>query len=97
MTTAVTAVALALGITTSASTVPATRVASAQLTHEETIHTTTNHPWLTADPGWVLVGDLKPGERVVTLDGHTTSVVAWVHVVPGQADMYSLTVANDHV
>src|SRR5260221_948691 len=28
----------------------------------ETIHTTANHPWLTADRSWVQAGDLKPGE-----------------------------------
>ncbi|HEV2237494.1 MAG TPA: hypothetical protein VGR57_12600 [Ktedonobacterales bacterium] len=36
---------------------------------DETIHTTANHPWLTADRGWVLAGDLRLGERVVRLDG----------------------------
>ena len=38
----------------------------------ETIHTTANHPWLTADRGWVLAGDLRVGEAVVTLDGKTS-------------------------
>lgn len=61
----------------------------------ELIHTTANHPWLTSDRGWVQAGDLKPGEAVVTLDGASSTVV-WVHIVPGQADMYNLTVANDH-
>jgi hypothetical protein len=61
----------------------------------ETIHTTANHPWLTADRGWVQAGDLRSGELLVTLSG-TTSTVAWVQVVPGQADRYNLTVANDH-
>jgi hypothetical protein len=61
----------------------------------ETIHTTASHPWLTADRGWVVSGDLQVGERVVTLGGGT-GVVAWVHVVPGQADRYNLTVAKDH-
>lgn len=61
----------------------------------ETIHTTSNHPWLTADRGWVEAGQLRPGEPVVTLSG-ATETVAWVHVVAGQADMYNLTVAKDH-
>lgn len=61
----------------------------------ETIHTTANHPWLTADRGWVEAGQLQPGEAVVTLNG-SSGTVAWVHTVPGQADMYNLTVANDH-
>jgi RHS repeat-associated protein len=61
----------------------------------ETIHTTANHPWLTADRGWVEASDLQLGEQVVTLSG-ATSTVAWVQVVPGQADYYNLTVAKDH-
>lgn len=40
-------------------------------------------------------GDLQPGEPLVTLGGGTGSVV-WVHVVPGQAERYDLTVAHDH-
>jgi hypothetical protein len=43
----------------------------------------------------VTTGDLRPGERVVTLGGGT-SAVAWVHEVPGQAARYNLTVAKDH-
>ena len=35
----------------------------------ETIHTTANHPWLTSDRGWVVAGDLREGEPVVTLNG----------------------------
>jgi hypothetical protein len=62
---------------------------------DETIHTTANHPWLTAGRGWVPAGDLHVGEAVVTLDGGT-STVATVRVVPGQVDYYNLTVANDH-
>jgi hypothetical protein len=36
---------------------------------DETIHTTTNHPWQTADRGRVQAGDLQPDKRVVTLNG----------------------------
>ena len=43
----------------------------------------------------MLAGNLKPGERIVTLAG-STETVAWVRVVAGQADMYNLTVAQDH-
>ncbi len=39
-------------------------------------------------------GESRPGEQVMTLDGGTNTV-AWMHMVPGQADMYNLTVAND--
>ena len=45
--------------------------ANADAAGGETIHTTANHPWLTADRGWVQAGELKPGESVVTLDGVT--------------------------
>jgi hypothetical protein len=38
---------------------------------DETIRTTNNHPWLTADRGWMLAGDLRVGEHVVRLDGTT--------------------------
>lgn len=43
----------------------------------------------------MLAGDLHAGEPVRTLDGQTATV-AWVHTVPGQADYYNLTVADDH-
>jgi hypothetical protein len=50
---------------------------------------------LAVDRGWVQAGDLHVGEQVVRLHGSTNTVAA-VRVVPGQADMYNLTVANDH-
>lgn len=56
---------------------------------------TAAHSWLTADRGWVAAGDLRPGEAVVRLGGGT-STVASVQIIPGQADMYNLTVAHDH-
>lgn len=61
----------------------------------DTVHTTANHPWLTADRGWVPAGELRSGETVKTLAGGTATV-AWVQPVAGQVDMYTLTVANDH-
>jgi hypothetical protein len=62
---------------------------SQRTTTSETIHTTANHPWLTADRGWVAAGELRADEPLMTLGG-TTSTVAWVQVTPGQADMYNL-------
>jgi hypothetical protein len=62
---------------------------------QETVHTTANHPWLTADHGWVPAGLLKPGEQLVTIGGGA-GTVAQVRPVAGQADMYNLTVAHDH-
>ena len=48
----------------------------------ETIHTTANHPWLTADHGWTLAGTLQVGEPVREADG-ATAIVAAVRVIPG--------------
>ncbi len=61
----------------------------------ETIHTTANHPWLTADRGWVVAGALRSGEVVVTLDGQR-GVVVTTQAVAGHAAMDTLTVAEDH-
>ncbi len=61
----------------------------------ETIHTTANHPWLTADRGWVVAGALRSGEVVVTLDGQR-GVVVTTQAVAGHAAMDTLTVADDH-
>lgn len=62
---------------------------------DETIHPTASHPWLTADRGWQRAGVLRVGEPVVTADGSSTVVIA-LHVVPGAADMWDLTVSNVH-
>jgi RHS repeat-associated protein len=70
-------------------------VVQASTSHEETIHTTANHPWLTADRGWVLAGNLRVGEPVVRGDG-TTAVVALVQVVPGAGTMYDLEISHIH-
>jgi hypothetical protein len=61
----------------------------------ETVHTTANHPWLTADRGWVAAGDLTVGEQVVRADNSAARVVG-VRVVPGAADYYNLTVSRLH-
>ena len=63
--------------------------------HDETIHTTANHPWLTADHGWLVAGKLQVGEPVREADG-STAVVERLHVVPGAANMWDLTVSNIH-
>ncbi len=69
--------------------------ANTNASRDETIHTTANHPWLTADRGWVQAGDLRLGERVVGLDGTTATMVARA-VRPGLADYYNLTVSQLH-
>jgi hypothetical protein len=61
----------------------------------EVIHTTANHPWLTAEHGWVRAGALRIGEPVVRADGGPAMVVA-VRVVPGMAPMWDLTLDQVH-
>ena len=75
-------------------TTPTSKMAS-KTTHDETIHTTANHPWLTADHGWTLAGVLRAGEPVITAEGSTATVEA-VRVIPGSASMWDLTVSNVH-
>ena len=61
----------------------------------ETIHTTTEHPFLTNDRGFVDAVKLVPGEHVTKLDG-SLGVVVTVTIVPGQAVRYNLTVQDEH-
>jgi RHS repeat-associated protein len=60
----------------------------------ETIHTTEKHPWLTTK-GWITAGELSIGDHVLRLDGSTGTVVS-LRVIPGEQDMYDLTVSNAH-
>jgi pretoxin HINT domain-containing protein len=62
---------------------------------DETLHTTSNHPWLTTDRGWVKAGDLHTGEHVVELGGRTARITA-LAVRPGAATYYNLTVSQLH-
>ncbi len=99
MVAAVTFNSLVVGVTagaalpTSATAANVATVAKAGFT--ETIHTTANHPWLTADRGWVVAGGLRNGEAVVTLDGQR-GVVLTTQAVAGHDAMDNLTVADDH-
>ena len=61
----------------------------------ETLHTTANHPWLTADRGWELAGDLHSGEPVRLLDGATATVVG-LHVLSGVGPMWDLSLDATH-
>lgn len=63
--------------------------------HDETVHTTAKHPWLTTDRGFVLAGTLHAGERVMREDGTPATVMAVV-VRPGAANYYNLTVSVLH-
>ncbi len=69
--------------------------ARATLTRDETIHTMANHPWLTADRGWVVAGQLHDGEPVRLLDGTTARVVA-LHALPGVGPMWDLSLDSVH-
>ena len=62
---------------------------------DETIHTTANHPWLSADRGWIVAGQLHLGEPVLRADGSTAEVVA-LTTVHGSAPMWDLTVSQVH-
>lgn len=61
----------------------------------ETVHTTTEHPFLTADRGFVAAQLLVPGEHVRKLDGSLGTVVSLRHVA-GVAVRYNLTVGVEH-
>ncbi|MGH7485127.1 MAG: polymorphic toxin type 28 domain-containing protein [bacterium] len=71
------------------------QAASAPTTHTEVVHTTANHPWLSADHGWLIASFLHVGEPVQQANGSVATVVA-VRGVPGAADMWDLTVSNLH-
>jgi hypothetical protein len=60
-----------------------------------TIETTPNHPFFTADRGWVKAGDLQIGEHIRTLDG-TDAVVESFTVKIGPAMMWDITVNTAH-
>jgi len=68
---------------------------ASESTRTEVVHTTTNHPWLSADHGWLIASFLHIGESVRQADGSVATVVA-VKSVPGTADMWDLTVSTLH-
>ncbi|MGV9246897.1 polymorphic toxin-type HINT domain-containing protein [Streptomyces sp. NPDC003710] len=64
--------------------------------HTATLHTTSKHPfWDATAHAWVPAGKLKAGHALTTEDGHRI-YVAQVHVTPGEADRYNLTVRELH-
>ena len=67
----------------------------AQAPPPETLHTTTEHPLLTTDGGFVNAQDLRVGERVQRLDG-SVGVVLAVAVTLGAVVRYNLTVQDVH-
>ena len=54
----------------------------------EVLHTTANHPWLSADHEWLIASFLQVGEPVQEADGSVATVVA-MKGVPGAADMWA--------
>jgi hypothetical protein len=70
---------------------------SASLANErgELLHTTSRHPFLTKEAGFVPAGQLQIGMHVVQGDGNM-GVVMMIQVVPGSMIMYNLEVAQDH-
>jgi hypothetical protein len=61
----------------------------------EVVETTTNHPWLTADHGWMPAGFLHLGEPVQQLNGSTATVVD-IQPRAGAASMWDLSVSSVH-
>jgi RHS repeat-associated protein len=66
-------------------------------THPQTdhLHTTSEHPFLTKEKGFLPAGQLKAGMHVLRADGSFGLVTNWKRV-PGTAVMYNLTVQQDH-
>jgi hypothetical protein len=62
---------------------------------EELIHTTSEHPFLTEEEGFVAAGQLEVGMHVLRADG-TFGVVVKVRAVTGSSLMYNLEIAQDH-
>lgn len=61
----------------------------------DSIDTTPDHPFLTADRGWVEARDLRVGEPVWSADG-STGAVASLTIDEAPAQMWDLTVADAH-
>ncbi|MFE2719241.1 polymorphic toxin-type HINT domain-containing protein [Streptomyces mirabilis] len=62
----------------------------------EIIHTTSNHPFYDATTHtWTPAGNLKPGDHLASIH-HQPATVASVHITPGAANRYNLTVQKLH-
>jgi RHS repeat-associated protein len=59
--------------------------------------TTAEHPfWSVTDDAWVNAEDLRPGDRLLSVDGRTAVTVTSVRVWTGLEAMYNLTVDGIH-
>ncbi|HZO72031.1 MAG TPA: polymorphic toxin-type HINT domain-containing protein, partial [Ktedonobacteraceae bacterium] len=61
----------------------------------EVLHTTSEHPFLTTEQGFVPAGSLHKGMHIMRADGGIGTVTD-AKVVPGTKVMYNLEVAQDH-
>ncbi|MFJ3206071.1 polymorphic toxin-type HINT domain-containing protein [Streptomyces sp. NPDC086989] len=60
------------------------------------LHTTSKHPfWVDTKKTWISAGKLREGDALITPSG-AQAHVRGVSVVPGEADMYNLTVDGLH-
>ncbi len=67
----------------------------AQMGKGELLHTTSEHPFLTTERGFLPAGQLVIGMHILRANGSTGSITGW-KIVPGTKVMYNLEVANDH-
>ena len=80
---------------------PASALIEVELSDGSSIKVTADHPfWVDRGidflaPGWMPAGQLRPGDQLRTADGHPVRVVG-LRYNAGTADVYTLTVANDH-
>ena len=80
---------------------PASPLIEVELSDGSSIKVTADHPfWVDqgidfVGPGWLPAGQLRPGDQLRTADGDLVRVVG-LRYNAGTADVYTLTVANDH-
>ncbi len=67
----------------------------AQMGKGELLHTTSEHPFLTTERGFLSAGQLVIGMHILRADGSTGIITGW-KIVPGTKVMYNLEVAHDH-
>ena len=67
----------------------------AQVRKRELLHTTSEHPFLTTERGFLSAGQLVIGMHILRADGSTGIITGW-KMVPGTKVMYNLEVAHDH-
>ncbi len=66
-----------------------------QVSRGEVLHTTSEHPFLTLEKGFLPAGHLSIGMHILRADGGVGIIIGW-KIVPGTMVMYNLEVAHDH-